>query len=316
MVCTKRLGITLCSFLIAAILFGFWGFSILPVSGDYTPDLPFPSEDYSFVYSTGDELSYLMLWHNIDGHIDSANEADVLVVGNSRTQLGLLSSVLAPQMASLGLKIFWLSTGNGEGYWFSEQLFQRYQFSNKIVIIQDEPLTSLWRSYSARNAIKSSKWEGEKRFFERQLSWDLEKEIHKLIPKLSFSTNWLSSHLLYRNKANGSWLDCMSGLREKRYAATLKEVEELPAAGGMEFVKFVRQLNNTVILTTVPNSTKWTSKSVSKMARDLNVYYLPPLERGLYTYDMGHLHPESAAEFSNDFFNKFKRIAIRKGWIH
>ena len=86
-----------------------WALPRLPLDGDLPdirrlPELQEPGDKTYFVLKTGQELSHLVFYYDIGRSIDSARQADILLVGNSRTQLGLDERFFAAEAESLGIK--------------------------------------------------------------------------------------------------------------------------------------------------------------------------------------------------------------------
>src|SRR4051812_46469023 len=60
------------------------------------PKFEIPKDDSFFIASAGDELSQTVLYHDLGESIRHAREADILVVGDSRAQMGLREDVIVP----------------------------------------------------------------------------------------------------------------------------------------------------------------------------------------------------------------------------
>src|SRR5687767_851612 len=69
------------------------------------PKLQIP-EDAFFVAAAGDELSQMVLYHDLGESIRHARRADILLVGDSRAQMGLHEEVIVPAANALGLRVF------------------------------------------------------------------------------------------------------------------------------------------------------------------------------------------------------------------
>ncbi len=302
---TTRLILCGASFFFCAILCGVMGMTLLGVDGSYTPQLDLPQEDSSFVYTTGYEMSHLMLFHNLRGHIEQARKADVLILGDSRSQLGFMPSVLIAGMKKLGLSVFWLSTGYGEAYTFYEKIIKKYDLKDKIIILQDAILTRDDMSISARSAVNTTWWAGVKTFYEAQISWIIQRYLHSVFPKLSVSSPWISGHVLYRNNETGAWFDCQLKQREKCFPV-VKETNSIHMTEkAMEFVQYLKNNGNTLVLVTIPDSIDTAVQSASKIADTIDVSYISPKERDFFTYDKTHLQYESAETYTKDFLDVF-----------
>lgn len=304
---TQRIYISILFFFLSAILFGVCGFSALSIKGKYTPQMSIPDDSYSFVFSKGDELSHIMLWHNLRNHIDHAKAADVLIVGNSRTQYGFLDSVLIPPLERLGLKVFWLSTGHAERYPFFYKLFKKYSFSKKIIILQDTTLTQDVYSGPANIALQNTKWDGIKRYYEAVLSWNLERYIHRVIPKIEPSTLWYGPNVIYRSIHTGKWYDCRQNFNEGKYPISTKQCALKVTPGALSFLSYIRK-NNRVIIISTPNSENSTSVAARIFAEKQGLEYISPTSTLLYTFDKSHLHPDSAKLYSENFVAKLNTL--------
>jgi hypothetical protein len=74
----------------------------LPLRSDAYPQLrtmpafAMPDDDSFFIASVGDELSQMVLYHDLGDSIAHARQADILIVGDSRAQMGLREDVIVP----------------------------------------------------------------------------------------------------------------------------------------------------------------------------------------------------------------------------
>ncbi|MEM9304758.1 MAG: hypothetical protein AAGE01_21785, partial [Pseudomonadota bacterium] len=112
--------------MVGALLFGaaFLAVALLLPHGDLrpgdlpqrqtTPDLADPGSDAFFAFTVDEDLSHVALFHDLAGTIDAARRADILLIGNSRAQLGWREDVIQREAQALGLEVFNLAVGHGE----------------------------------------------------------------------------------------------------------------------------------------------------------------------------------------------------------
>src|SRR5581483_3662729 len=87
------------------------------------------SRDYSLTeIKAGLPEMYLMLYQGIGQAIQNAQEADVLLLGNSRLLFAIREGPIRRFEEKTGLKIFNMSLDGGDGYPLALEILKRYPF--------------------------------------------------------------------------------------------------------------------------------------------------------------------------------------------
>lgn len=263
-------------------------------------------EPGAFFVSRGEhELSHLALYHDIGSSIDSARQADILIIGNSRGQLGFDEQYLVAQARALGLRIFNLSVGHADSAQFARVVMQRHQLKPKLLIVNGGDFFYN-RSYSdwGQEVVAMSRWQAYKTFFEYSLGWWLEKRLHRYLPYLDYFQRGRYPWIHYRSPETGWWQNTQwpdarypikPGEEKKRYDRAL------PVARALK--EQVGAWNGQLVLTIVPYRMVRTGH-LPFLAEQLDVPYILPGFDDLATADGSHLTADSARLASENLWRE------------
>ncbi|MDA8016106.1 MAG: hypothetical protein MPN21_01560 [Thermoanaerobaculia bacterium] len=271
------------------------------------PKFERPDGEFFYLNSEDGELSQRVLYHRIGPSIDNALDADILIFGNSRMQLGLRGDVLVPKAEALGVRIFGLGCGHSEKVRFAVELIRRHDLRPKIFIASGDPeFYSEGKSKIADWTMQLSGWEAWRGYFDAQGSWEFRSRLHRYLPKLdTVGRVPIPRWIIYRSERTGFWLP----LREAKSSAPVSPGEELadyehvlPLAA--ELHREVSQRGGLLVLTMVPFR-RYLSGHLPYLAEELDVPYVLPSVPGLITSDRQHLTKESAQLYGEAFWEDF-----------
>ncbi|MFT6958612.1 MAG: hypothetical protein ACJAYC_003632 [Halieaceae bacterium] len=268
-----------------------------------------PGEDAFFVSRGEHELSHLALYHDIGRSIDHARNADILIIGNSRAQLGFSEKVMVGEAEKLGLKIFNLAVGHSDSARFARDLISRHDLKPLIVIANGGHFF-YGNKYSnwASEVVNMSRWEANKTFFEYSMAWQLETRLHRHLPYLDQFERWRYPWTHYRSVQTGWWRNTVvpkarypvnAGIEADSYKRSLVVARELKTE--------LENRGAQLILSIAPHR-KVRSGHLPYLSKELDIpYILVPFD-GLETADSSHLTPASAVTFSVDIWQRFIEI--------
>jgi hypothetical protein len=282
---------------------------------EWMPHFEAPGDDSFFVYSTGDELSHVVLFHALGDSIENARRADVLFVGNSRMQAGLREEVIVPAAEKLGVHPFSLATGHAERVGFALALIRKYDLHPKVVVAVGGP--NYYRegvSGRAAAAMKLTRWQAWKEWTEASSAWGFERIVHSWLPKIDWSGHDLTSGwIIYRSSRTGWWRPALEP--GGSYPVKLAREDDnyewlLPQA--RELKKELDSRGAVLVLTMVPyGATR--SGHIPYLSSELDVPAVLPSFESLSTSDGSHLNRESAARYSKAFWDQFIALpAVRQ----
>jgi hypothetical protein len=258
-----------------------------------------PGADSFFVSRGHHELSHLALYHDIGSSIDNARNADILIIGNSRAQLGFSEKVFVGEAEKLGLSVFNLAVGHADSARFARDLLRRFDLRPRILIANGGPFF-YGNNYSpwAQEVVAMSRWEAYKTFFEYSLVWQAESRLHRYLPYLSYFKKFRYRWTHYRSPRTGWWRNTRippsrypirPDVEAKSYARSLPVAQELKTE--------LDSRSSLLILTIMPYR-KVQTGHLPYLSRELGVpYILPPFD-GIQTADSSHLAPDSADRIS------------------
>lgn len=294
-------------------------FSLLVV---YVPELDFPKElirpqkmvslnlegtvNHFYSELVGDSLSQSVLYHGIGDSIEYAKAADILFIGNSRLQSGLRHH-FAEKAKAAGFKAFSIGAGHSEGTRFGMDIIRKHKLQPKILVLMGGPYL-YWGSLSevAQRAEAMTWWTALKNYWEEGAFWFFQRHVHTYIPKLCILKQRLTYQSVnYRSIETGWWKAVYEPLRPypiragrelKNYGFVMPQIDDIMTE--------MSKLDTLVILSCVPyNRTLLGHFKLIKKRYDIPLL-LPSFE-GLTTNDGSHLHPDSAAIYSERFWDGF-----------
>ena len=276
-----------------------------------------PGANTFFVSRGQHELSHLALYHDIGSSIDNARKADILIVGNSRAQLGFNEEVFSRGAAALGLTVFNLAVGHADSARFARDILTRHKLSPKVLIASGGFFFyGDRRSKWAEEVVAMSRWQGYKTFFEYSLAWQLTSRLHDKLPYVDYFDRSRYPWVHYRSQESGWWRNTRipgaryplsEGVDRKQYSSSLAIAREL---------KQELDAQGTLLVVTLVPFQSFQSGHLPYIGNELNVPYIVPPFAGLETADGSHLAPESAKRLSQHVWQQFiknPQVRVRLG---
>lgn len=226
----------------------------------------------------------------------AATNADLLVIGNSRTQMGFSSDATAAWFGANGASYYLLGFSHNENYHFEGPLLRRLQVHARVYVINLDlffnPLTSgpaqqVMNDPSARTHYR------QKQVWQRLQLW----------PCGVLSLACRNEPAFYRSRATGAWLQ-RGGSYQSGNVGYIEEPDTSTVrtyvAAAREFIPQLGVPQECVILTAVPTG-KTPSGTARAIAAELGMELVAPQPEGLTTYDGSHLNRPSAERWSQAF---------------
>ncbi len=272
------------------------------------PALDIPHDDSFFIATVGDELSQMVLYHDLGDSIAHARQADILIVGDSRAQMGLREDVIVPEATQLGLRVFSLACGHAERMRFMLEVIRRHDLRPKIVVaVGGEHIWTDGVSGPAARAMAETHWAAWKEWIEARAAWSAQVILHSHLPRIDFFDQELTQGwVLYRSAGTGWWRPALHPV-EPAYPVELSPEDHGEHDYLLPFAREVKaaldRRGALLVLSIVPyGDTR--SRYLPFLARELGVPSVVPSFDGLFTCDASHLDPESAARYSRSFWNE------------
>lgn len=233
-------------------------------------------------------------------YIDNAN---ILIIGNSRTQTAFIPDMMDTFFNSLGLRYYMLACGHAERFQFFMKLIEHYDIRDKTVVVNIESFFHASMSEPATEAVNlpvSFLW------FDIAALYHYDAFISKFVRNMPF----------YRSIERGTWyLESRAGIDWSASPAVYRKYGTLSDdyVHNMEiFIRFLRDRDFRIVFMVVPTEKPDTSIG---SAKSLSIGYNIPLilvdSTGFMTYDKSHLNRAAAINFSTQFFKKLSPL-LRK----
>ncbi len=279
------------------------------------PAYPKQADDAFFVTNGSEELSHIALYHEIGASIEHARQADILLIGNSRQQTGLLEEVINIEASKLGLKTFTIATGHSDKTRFALELIRKHDLRPLVLINSGGPFVfreglSPW----AREVMAMSQWDAQKRFRERSAAWWVQSNLHRHLPRLDFfNTGPTYPWIHYRSEKTGWWRNALEPPGRIPVSVQAERASyrfTLPLA--RELKREMDERDALLVLTTVPYlNTR--SGHLAYLSRELGIPYVLPSFDNMQTADGSHLNRDSALHYSGEFWRSFVALdEVRK----
>lgn len=272
------------------------------------PDIAVPDDDSFFVATVGDELSQAVLYHDLGDSIAHARQADILVLGDSRAQMGLREDVIVPEARKLGLRVFSLACGHAEGMRFPLEVIRKHDLRPKIVLaVGGQHIWDDSVSGPARRAMAQTRWDAWKAWIEGRAAWSFQLWLHRYLPRIDFFDQDLTAGwVTYRSPATGWWRTPLQPSGKYPIRAITEDRGPYDRLFGLarELKHELDSRHAQLVLGIVPyRDTR--AGYLPDLARDLGVPTVVPSFADLFTSDSSHLVPESAERYSHEFWSRF-----------
>jgi hypothetical protein len=264
------------------------------------PDIP----DRWFVGYDRGSVEQFAVYHDILDTQGPLRGADVVVVGNSRTQAALDHRVVVPFFEGRGQRYYNLSFGNGERAELPLAIFERLDLRPDVVLINIDGFFSPDPQGLARETFAMTRFDAAKEVIEKNAGFALRRRLHRLYPYVARASG--SDWIVYRSIEHGSWdLHFVDP-----HPVPLGRLQyELPDTPGMRnairglahharpVVEAFQARGCDVVLLEVPAQRR-NLGAVAALAATLDVPYLDVRVDGLDIADQSHLTPESARRYA------------------
>jgi hypothetical protein len=272
--------------------------------------VPRQAGDYFWVTSGKEEISQMVLYHDIGDSIQHARQADILMFGNSRQQTGLREEVIVTQARKLGLKAFTIATGHAEKTRFALELIRKHDLRPRVLVISGGPFiftegVSGW----AEEVMAMNRWSALKKAWELNAAWEVQSRLHQYLPRIDyFGEALVRGGIKYRSVTTGWWniefepddaYPVSTAPERPHYRFTLKLAREL---------KNELDRRGTLLVLTVVPYTNTRTGHLPFLSEKLAVPFVLPAFDGMVTSDKSHLDRSSASLYSKAFWDEFIQL--------
>jgi hypothetical protein len=229
----------------------------------------------------------------------AAANAQVLFLGNSRTQFGFSSKATADWFSSLSESYYLLGFSHFENYTFEAPLLRKLRPKAKVYVINIDSFFERSETGPGGTVMRD---ESARTRYEQKRQW---QKIHRAICT-TYKAVCGHDEAIFRSRSTGAWF--VTGGRFKSEPVSYDDdVDQnmLAAytASGKNFLPGLSAGSACTILTVVPtvNTNVGTANAIA-VALGLNL--VAPRVTGLMTFDRVHLNPDSAQRWSAAFFEE------------
>jgi hypothetical protein len=237
------------------------------------------------------------IWFGLEPAASAAAvNAQVLFIGDSRTQFGFSSKPTADWFSSRSESYYLLGFSHFENYTFEAPLLRKLRPRAKVYIIN---LNSFFERSETGPGKTVMQNESARTRYEKKRRW---QRIHKAICT-TFTAACGHEVAIFRSRSSGAWL-----VTDGRFASEPVSYNEVVdqnilasyTALGNEFLPSLSADRACTILTIVP-TVKTGIGTAKALAAALGLNLVAPRPPGLITFDGYHLDPQSAQRWSAAF---------------
>jgi hypothetical protein len=230
-----------------------------------------------------------------------AQQADVVVIGDSRAQFGFSTGAVRRYFAERGRSYYLLGMGYGSTSDYGLALLQRHRLRPRVLIVNAEPYFTRDTASVPAEVIRAdprTRWS----YWRKRLFHRAHRPACALVPALCRD----AAGGIHRRIDNGEWIwdgVLVSGslsvplVERHLLAEQVIEAQRIAAT-------FVAQLGldpSCVIVTAVPGLTEARREASARIAEAMHARAVLPVVEGLSSLDGDHLNAESAEKWSAAF---------------
>jgi hypothetical protein len=240
-------------------------------------------------------------WFDLEPEaVRAAQSADVLVIGNSRTELALSTPATAAWFTSRSVSYYLLGFSHNVSVAFEEPMLQRLTPRARAYIVNVDRLFRRTPSPPARSVLEDSTARG--RYVAKRRLQPVHRWICQGLPSLC-----RDEHAFFRSRSTGTWRVAGSARRDMpaSYVSGFADPDSIGAyiATARQFVEGLPVPKSCVILTQVP-FVETDTMTADTLAAALGLRLVAPRPAGLNTFDESHLDAPSAERWSEEFYKE------------
>lgn len=278
---------------------------IFPWIGSCNPN-GYSNESYlSYCHSNrfGD-LEHSVFWRNLEPKlIDYVRNAEVLFLGNSRTQYAFSTTAVTEYFAKKTYSHYVFGFGMGSQNSVPQMLSEKYDLAPKAIIINADPFFTNRISGTNKAMLEESRSRQWELYAKRFLSQQQEAICSDNEPGFLYSLMCRGTEeTLYRRIEDGHW-DVRYFRKNKRIPTAIDDQQNLgvtlaEAKKVAEHFIQILGINKQCVIITVTPRTQTPLAFAKQLAENLEVTGIFPKLENLLTVDDSHLDPPSALRWS------------------
>jgi hypothetical protein len=227
--------------------------------------------------------------------VDALDRSDVLMLGNSRTNIAFSTDAVDAYFSSKKIKYYIFGFGYAEQSVFPLKVLDRLHKKVRVLIINTDPFFSNFTSSAGRELDASDAW---------LRGWAKKISAKLVLPVCAHASCTVMNYGIYRRVDTGRWF-ITQGKGKSMDGKIPKKMMDSPSASQINIVEnFIRRTNASpecVIFTAVPNLWLDASKFTVALAASIKANAIVPRLADLASPDESHLDQPSAERWSAAF---------------
>jgi hypothetical protein len=249
--------------------------------------------------------------------IANLKAADVVILGNSRSQYSFDPDEIVAYSAEHGTRIYNMGFGHGESLKFAEVVLNQHDVRPRIIVVMVDVGPSSFSNVMspfAESIVSKGTWGATRYVYSNMLARLVQEPMQRVFPYFHASN---PRTILYRSWSHGFWGRQVAAREAPSWDPIETATDFRPAdvrrterAEARAFVRRMRARGSAVVFGWVhtPLSPK---RSAADLAEAADVPLIAPDIRGLRTFDGTHLDVESARRYTLAFEEQLTPIVGR-----
>jgi hypothetical protein len=262
-------------------------------------------------HDRGGHVDHHVLLHGMDADVlRNLQQADVILMGNSRLMFALRGDPLRQYFTARGLRPFALGFGHQEQHRFPLEVMRRHGLRPQLVIANVDNffggVTSAW----GERVLRDSAFDAWKTRAEATVSHAVRRALHRVVPHVPDLWKGEREFVIYRSERDGAWFiatDFGQGAPLQDFYRGRDVVRPHNLELAMAFKEAVEAAGARLVFALVPGRDVSLTHAQT-LADMVGVPLVAPEVPDLRTMDGSHLTDDSAARYAAVFFQHLDPI--------
>ena len=262
-----------------------------------------------------------ILYTGYGSAIEQARQADVLIIGTSRTELGLDPDTLAQFCAQHGIRIYNMALGFAESSVLPLEIIRRHDLRPKLLLVgydagKDLPFFTDAMSPLAQKILRDGAWAELKYTYGSLWTKELQRAIWPLFPYYLGN----QAPVIYRSWSTGAFSRATFGWEPKGGQITPPEPDDkTPDQRALEtdragrLVTEMQARGSIVIFAWIP-APRADPARARELAQQVGVPAIVPTLDRMSSFDGSHLDRDSARRYTAAMLDGLDGLLTQSGW--
>ena len=281
-----------------------------------------PPAGHFLAHDRGGHVDHHVLLHGMDADtLRNLQQADVLLLGNSRLMFALRGEAVHAYFVTRGLRPFLLGFGHEEQHQFPLEVMRRHRLRPRLVIVNVDNFFGGVTSAFGERVLRDSRFDAWKTEMEATAAHLVRRRLHQVAPHVPDLWDGEREFIIYRSERDGAWFSATDFGRGGRLQPFYRGRDALRTHNvqlARAFKESVEATGAHVIFVLVPGRDVSLTHA-QLLAGAVGVPLVAPEVADLRTMDGSHLTDDSARRYASVFFQHLDPVldeVLGAGAVH